>query len=1098
MKHRYGIPVLESVATHLLEEEGHIDSECRLFFDKQIDLRAFVEKVNSTRDTTYNSKLTMKAGELNAVMILSGVIGNIVSMYAQNSTSNIFEDAHGFLLDKSGEKELDILRKNYKTKFLSPKDSNFLAETLLVWLLNRNTAISNYCELFDEQELKPGNSYPKQMELLREFFRDQPAPQDGGLDLISFLLEPSEKFPDSILDQLKFIATKWREFFDDDLLAILQALDLLKEESKSGLTGPGPAHLLQFSDEEYENFTADKEWMPRLVLLAKSTYVWMDQLARKYKCEVTRLDQIPDEELRLQSSRGITGIWLIGVWQRSAASKRIKEIAGDGDAIASAYSLDDYSVARDMGGDDALEGLKRKAAAFGIRIGCDMVPNHTGIDSKWIVEHPEWFIQLDSPPFPAYSFTGENLSQKEEIQVYLEDHYYDRTDAAVVFKHINSANGQTRYIYHGNDGTSTPWNDTAQLNYLLPEVRKAVSDQIVEIARKFPVIRFDAAMTLAKKHIQRLWFPEPGSGGDIATRSEHGLSRAEFEKRIPVEFWREIVDRIQVEAPDTLLLAEAFWMMEGFFLRTLGMHRVYNSAFMKMLAAEENAKYRQSIFNVLEFNPQILKRFVNFMSNPDEDTAIAQFGKDDKYFGICILMSTMPGLPMLAHGQVEGFSERYGMEYSRAKWDEKEDNALIDRHNREIFPLLNKRPLFSDVENFALFDFDTENGEVNENVFAYTNEFENAHSLVVYNNKYERTSGRIRMASVPTRQNEETVWTRRNLADAWRLSNDPNRYVIFRDIISGLQFVRNSAEIHEHGLYQHLDAFKYAVYLDVHEVTDSADGHYRKLAEYLQGGGTEDVAQSLQRIALMPLLEAFAEYMHPDAVALLTDTLNIETFNRFKNEMAVRIEEFLRTLNKWMDKDTAIDDVLESILADFALFFTHKFSKYSKEDRLFTVIWILLRHLGVIESGDGYEKVSANWLNELFFSDRVGAVLESVGFTENIVETIAMLKAVLMFQNLWQSVSEESVQSNSEVLKTLMVSDACFECLGINEYDNIQWYNLEAFERFFDLLEMVNLIASAADEKGSRKLNLFFKTVRNAADKSKCQVDRLIGEIQND
>ena len=62
---------------------------------------------------------------------------------------------------------------------------------------------------------------------------------------------------------------------------------------------------------------------------------------------------------------------------------------------------------------------------------------------------------------------------------------------------------------------------------------------------------------------------------------------------MPDEFWREVVDRVAAEAPDTLLLAEAFWLMEGYFVRTLGMHRVYNSAFMNMLRDEENAKYRQ-------------------------------------------------------------------------------------------------------------------------------------------------------------------------------------------------------------------------------------------------------------------------------------------------------------------------------------------------------------------------------------------------------------------------------------------------------------------------------------------------------------------------
>ena len=53
---------------------------------------------------------------------------------------------------------------------------------------------------------------------------------------------------------------------------------------------------------------------------------------------------------------------------------------------------------------------------------------------------------------------------------------------------------------------------------------------------------------------------------------------------------------------DTLLLAEAFWMMEGYFVRTLGMHRVYNSAFMNMLKNQENAKYINSIKTTLSFD----------------------------------------------------------------------------------------------------------------------------------------------------------------------------------------------------------------------------------------------------------------------------------------------------------------------------------------------------------------------------------------------------------------------------------------------------------------------------------------------------------------
>ena len=45
-----------------------------------------------------------------------------------------------------------------------------------------------------------------------------------------------------------------------------------------------------------------------------------------------------------------------------------------------------------------------------------------------------------------------------------------------------------------------------------------------------------------------------------ALRERLGLSQAEFDRAMPHEFWREVVDRVAVEVPGTLLLAEAFWL----------------------------------------------------------------------------------------------------------------------------------------------------------------------------------------------------------------------------------------------------------------------------------------------------------------------------------------------------------------------------------------------------------------------------------------------------------------------------------------------------------------------------------------------------------
>jgi glycosidase len=622
--------------------------------------------------------------------------------------------------------------------------------------------------------------------------------------------------------------------------------------------------------DEYERFSPDQDWMPRTVLMAKSTLVWLFQLLQKYGREITRLDQIPDEELDELARRGFTGLWLIGVWERSSASRTIKQWTGNPEAAASAYSLYDYDIAGELGGWGALGNLRERCMKRGLRLGSDMVPNHTGIDSRWIIEHPDRFLQLPYPPFPTYNYNCGNLSGRDDITVQIEEHYFTRSDAAVVFKRIDNRSGETRYIYHGNDGTSMPWNDTAQIDFLNPEAREAVIRTIIGVCQQFSIVRFDAAMTLAKRHIQRLWYPAPGSGGDIASRAEHAISTEEFNARIPNEFWREVVDRCAVEAPNTLLLAEAFWMMEGYFVRTLGMHRVYNSAFMNMLKNEENAKYRATIKNTLEFDPEILKRFVNFMNNPDEETAVAQFGKGDKYFGICTLLVTMPGLPMFGHGQIEGFEEKYGMEYRRAYRDEKPDSWLVDRHEHEIFPLMKKRYLFSGSAEFRIYDLFTNDGVVNENVFAYSNRSwarGEERTLIFYNNSYYETAGWIRMSdpAIPQPGGKR----KDSLSEALGLHGEVNYFTLLREQKSNLWFIRSSKEICEKGLFVGLKGYETQVFLDIYEVEDDARGRWARLHHDLQGRGVADPQDAVMDIFLGELYWRFTELFKPAIITRL-------------------------------------------------------------------------------------------------------------------------------------------------------------------------------------------------------------------------------------
>lgn len=720
-------------------------------------------------------------------------------------------------------------------------------ELIYVFTHNANPAVSAMLELVDDAPLEP-TAYKNLIAALDAFFakiaKDNAGISETSESLFEILRAPAEAFPDSLEGQLQFILEKWGNLLGDEFVSrLLRGVDYLHEETLRHQLAHGdfkadiPVATYSGGEyAEYERYSPDKEWMPRLILIAKNSYVWLEQLSRKYGRWIKTLDQIPDEELDILRDRGFTGLWLIGLWERSRASQRIKQRMGDADAVASAYSLYSYDIAEDLGGWGALENLRTRAWGRGIRLSADMVPNHMGIDSKWVIEHPDWFLSLPYSPYPSYSFKSENLSDDIRVGIYLEDHYYNKTDAAVVFQRRDHFTGDVRYIYHGNDGTSFPWNDTAQLDYTKAEVREAIIQTILHVARNFPVIRFDAAMTLAKKHIQRLWFPEPGAGGAIPSRSEHGMTRSEFDAAIPQEFWREVVDRVAAEVPDTLLLAEAFWLLEGYFVRTLGMHRVYNSAFMHMLRDEDNAKYRAAIKNTLEFDPQILKRYVNFMNNPDEKTAIEQFGDGDKYFGIATVLSTLPGLPMFGHGQVEGFREKYGMEFRKPKWDETPNEGLIAGHDWKIFPLLHRRYLFADVENFFLFDLFTANGSVDENVFAYSNIHQDERGLVLYHNRFADTKGWIKTSAAYLDKSTGDL-RQKSLAEALRLPFEG--FVIFKDYVTRLEYIRSCEELWSKGLYVELHAYQHHVFMDFQFVES---GEWKVICDALSGAGVESMS----------------------------------------------------------------------------------------------------------------------------------------------------------------------------------------------------------------------------------------------------------------
>ena len=365
-------------------------------------VRKFARQINQARRAEQYPQRAVHPGALNAMGLIDEASHALTALYRQQRDPRAMLDALTWFEARLGREPLERALLSFAGHFptvavyrgqqtaaewlagtaaAAPHRAVALEEMMLLWLANQNPAFRPFEELFHDDPLAAGTAYPRITAALRDYFETRPRFGPENQNLVDMLRAPALASPDSLAGQLAFIGEKWGPLLGDMLRRLLTGVDVLKEEELAvwmRFHPPGPhfggvqtvgdssaAAVPRFhGDHEYERFSADQEWMPSTVMIAKSVYVWLDQLSRAYGRHIHRLDHIPDEELDQLARRGFNALWLIGVWERSRASQRIKQLSGNPEAVASAYSLADYTIAGDLGGDGAYDNLRGRACHF--------------------------------------------------------------------------------------------------------------------------------------------------------------------------------------------------------------------------------------------------------------------------------------------------------------------------------------------------------------------------------------------------------------------------------------------------------------------------------------------------------------------------------------------------------------------------------------------------------------------------------------------------------------------------------------------------------------------------------------------------------------
>lgn len=470
--------------------------------------------------------------------------------------------------------------------------------------------------------------------------------------------------------------------------------------------------------------------IPRFPLLYQiSTRQWLYELAQKYPDKqkngiYLKLSAVPDEEFERIRDLGFNVIWFTGIWSLGKyalyydkySGNKIgyfeKELPGlnrEVDIIGSPFAITSYTVNPDIGTKQDLENLVNKLHSLGMQLCLDFVPNHTAIDSPWVKDHPQYYIELPQGKDLDYDFLDPNQGNVD---------WLEGTD----LYETNLTNGRT--FAHGKDPYSGAWKDTLQLNYWNNDVRKFMEEQLNYVASFADMVRVDMAHLLINDVFEATW------ASDSFINTENILGPVGIRKP-DTEFWPGVITRLKQKYPKFKLMAEVYRYDKitkpyGYSndqkLKEFGFDFTYEKEVTDMFSS------KIKVGGYVNLNSgEAMSSTVHFVENHDEPRAIEKFDGVPQSFIGAIAALTLPGLRLVHHGQLEGKTTKLGVHLLRTLEPFNYKNEYVYAFYEKFLKILSTTPAFQGGWSIA------ENGNNNLLVYNWVNGNEDSKLIVAMN-----------------------------------------------------------------------------------------------------------------------------------------------------------------------------------------------------------------------------------------------------------------------------------------------------------------------------------------------------------------------------
>jgi hypothetical protein len=400
------------------------------------------------------------------------------------------------------------------------------------------------------------------------------------------------------------------------------------------------------------------------------------------------------------------------------------------------------------------------------------------------------------------------------------------------------------------------------------------------------------------------------------------------------------------------------------------------------------------------------------------------------------------------------------------------------------------RYLFSQVKNFELYNFIDKKGDINHNVYAFSNSAGTEKALILYNNSYDETEGSIVFSNPKMVSSNGGMKRPHHISELLGLKSSKENFYIYTDHRTQLQYLISGKEISEQGFKIHLFGYQYRVCLHFNEVYDR-EGKYEKLYTLLNGKGVSSINEALKEMELLPLHSRYENFFSYDNMEKIRTYLVHKQDKKKKNEvlalpgkvdkeLEILVTEFNNYLNGKTSKEKFgkkfHDDLSESRLF-FQVWINHNTRKTvpkwmkscdtllpvnskveTNREYLTFINLILLKQLFVKKSDN--EKIHILF-DELLLSKPVTNILQKQPGAGSFYQRIELIKILLIGFLLEKkkrakpSTDEETkLTTKSGVIKSdilpsikvLLKENNVHNFLQVNEFEGITYFNKERFE----------------------------------------------------